>query len=88
MVAQAEFAPLRVVDGSLIPWPPHINVTLSPQHAGWTFKAFALYSTSFKEVQLPPDSLEGVTGIMQQAAWGQRRSFLVTAQQEMAVMLR
>ena len=51
---QAEFAPLRAVDGSLIPWPPHINVTLSPQHAGWTFKAFALYSTTFQEVRLPP----------------------------------
>ena len=51
---QAEFAPLRAVDGSLIPWPPHINVTLSPQHAGWTFKAFALYSTTFREVCLDP----------------------------------
>ena len=47
---QAEFAPLECVDGSKLPWPPHTNVTLSPEHPGWTFKAFALHSTSFREV--------------------------------------
>ena len=49
---QAEFEPLECVDGSLVPWPPHTNVTLSPEHPGWTFKAFALHSTTFQEVRL------------------------------------
>ena len=40
---------VRCVDGSKIPYPQHHRRLVPFEHAGWTFKAFALYSTTFRE---------------------------------------
>ncbi|KAK9796997.1 hypothetical protein WJX73_000293 [Symbiochloris irregularis] len=52
------FANLTCIDGSTFTVPSHHRAMTPIDHAGWTFKAFALYSTSFRHVlYLDADSL-------------------------------
>ena len=49
---QEQLDGVTFVDGTQTPFPEHHRRIIPYEHAGFAFKAFALYSTSFQQVNL------------------------------------